>query len=78
MKIKSTQERGFLGGPVVKCVSPAGHMGSIYVWGTKIPHAMWHSKKKKKKGSQEKLCPLSLYQEGYDNCSSQEITLSPY
>ena len=39
-------------------VSPPGDMGSIYVWGTKIPHAMWHSQNKK--GSQEELSALCL------------------
>ena len=78
MKIKSTQERDFL---VVQWLSVFplqgtwvqsmfGELRSLMPCGT--------VKKKKKKGSQEKLCPLSLYQEGYDNCSSQEITLSPY
>ena len=31
------------------CTSNAGGMGSIPGWGTKIPYAVWHDQKKKKK-----------------------------
>ena len=30
------------------CISPAGSVGSVAGRGTKISHATWHSKKKKK------------------------------
>ena len=35
------------------CISTAGDTGSISGWGTKIPHAGWCFKKKKKKGQEE-------------------------
>ena len=37
----------FPGGPVVE-TSNAGVAGLIPGWGAKIPHAMWHSQKKKR------------------------------
>ena len=39
------------------CASMAGGTGLIPGWGTKIPHAAWHSQKKKKIRERETALP---------------------
>ena len=42
---------------LILCFSNAGGTGSIPGWGTKIPHAMQHSQKKKKKIAEDNVIP---------------------
>ena len=47
--IISAKNRDFPGGPVVRTLpSNAGVAGLIPGWGTKIPHALWPKRKRKK------------------------------
>ena len=48
------------------CASTSENMGLIPGWGTKIPHAPWHSQKKKKKGNYDEEDLRNLY--GCNHC----------
>ena len=62
MKPSSQIRKLMLGAPLVVqrlrlCTSNEGGTGSIPGRGTRIPHAKWHGKKKKKEGRKRKLMP---------------------